>query len=334
MTELKSIDGVPKLLHSIRSYKGHITQALNKLKASDSLNKNIFNCQESLINGWLSKIEIINSEIDTLCSDKNLDISSLLKIETDYIIDINNELAYIEEGLDQNIANNSLNVSQISNSNVDALANAIASFQANSLIPKVQCSKFSGKTTSRFEYKNFLIQFKNCTSNMTSDSAKLTYLRTCLTDFALQIISHLSITNENYQIALDLLNNEYLDEEYIVDEIFKMLVEVSPKNDHEFNDLKKYLIKTRADLYEFNNSFNVDLITVNTAGNKLVSHLIYSKLLNIVRRELVRISNTNYPNTEQIFDLCPNIMKTLIKTSYRKYENNITNNVSKNFYRI
>ena len=153
---------------------------------------------------------------------------------------------------------------------------------------------------------------------MASDSARLTYLRTCLTDFPFQLISHLSINDENYNIALKLLTDEFLDEQYIVDEIFRMLLETSPKYCPEFSDLESYLIKTKADLFELNTSFDVDLISVNTAGNKLVSHLIYSKLPNNIKKELVRITDTNYPNTDQIFNNCPNIIKTLLKTSNKK----------------
>ena len=42
----------------------------------------------------------------------------------------------------------------------------------------VQCSNFNGKSNKRFAFKNFLVQFKNYTSNMASDSARLTSLRT------------------------------------------------------------------------------------------------------------------------------------------------------------
>ena len=57
-----------------------------------------------------------------------------------------------------------------------------------------------------------------------------------------------------------------------MDEIFYLLLETVPKYDSEFSDLKSYLTKKRADLFELNTSFDVNLITVNTAGNKLVSH--------------------------------------------------------------
>ena len=318
MKELMQVDGVPKLMRSRRGYKSQITIALESLQSDDNLNKNNFKRQESLIETWISKIDSINNEIDYLCGEENINISELLKKETKYILNVSAELANIEDRVSQNNISNNANLSQISNSNVDALTNAIASFQASSLTPKVHCSKFNGKSNERFAFKNFLVQFKNCTSNMASDSARLTYLRTCLTDFPFQLISHLSINDENYNIALKLLTDEFLDEQYIVDEIFRMLLETSPKYCPEFSDLKSYLIKTKADLFELNTSFDVDLISVNTAGNKLVSHLIYSKLPNNIKKELVRITDTNYPNTDQIFNNCPNIIKTLLKTSNKK----------------
>ena len=187
MKELMQVDGVPKLMRSRRGYKSQITIALESLQSDDNLNKNNFKRQESLIETWISKIDSINNEIDYLCGEENINISELLKKETKYILDVSSELANIEERVSQNNISNNANLSQISNSNVDALTNAIASFQASSLTPKVHCSKFNGKSNERFAFKNFLVQFKNCTSNMASDSARLTYLRTCLTDFPFQL---------------------------------------------------------------------------------------------------------------------------------------------------
>ena len=135
MKELMQVDGVPKLMRSRRGYKSQITIALESLQSDDNLNKNNFKRQESLIETWISKIDSINNEIDYLCGEENINISELLKKETKYILDVSSELANIEDRVSQNNISNNANLSQISNSNVDALTNAIASFQASSLTP-------------------------------------------------------------------------------------------------------------------------------------------------------------------------------------------------------
>ena len=42
-----------------------------------------------------------------------------------------------------------------------------------------------------------------------------------------------------------------------------MFLETVPKYDSEFSDLKSYLTKKRADLFELNTSFDVDLLVTN-----------------------------------------------------------------------
>lgn len=79
---------------------------------------------------------------------------------------------------------------------------------------------------------------------------KLQYLRGYLADYALQIIQHLTITNENYDVAIQLLKEEYWDHEYIVNEILKQISENKPVLDSEFEGVKQYLTKVRADLLE------------------------------------------------------------------------------------
>ena len=91
------VEGIPKVLRSRRGYKSQITLALERLQNNDSLICNNFKHQEPVIENWISKIDIINNEVDYLCAEENLDISELLKKETKYILNLSAELANIEE---------------------------------------------------------------------------------------------------------------------------------------------------------------------------------------------------------------------------------------------
>lgn len=106
------------------------------------------------------------------------------------------------------------------------------------------------KTEDKFAFKNFLTQFQNCMVAVKCKAIKLQYLRGYLADYALQIIQHLTITNENYDVAIQLLKEEYWDHEYIVNEILKQISENKPVLDSEFEGVKQYLTKVRADLLE------------------------------------------------------------------------------------
>ena len=315
MTDITMIAGVSTLLNSRRGYKGQVTRSINKLVAEADLSSGLFNRTQSMIKDWLNKIDDINNKIQSKCADEGLDIGDAIDKESDYFMNIHERLDTIENAVNNNSNNNSI----LSQSNdMNSLANAISSLQASSLVPKITCGKFSGKGNDRFEFKNFMQQFENCTANMKSESAKLAYLRTCLTDFPLQLISHLTINNDNYLVAINLLTSEFLDIPFIVDDIFKMLISAYPKYDPEFMEVKKYISKVRADLYDLFTTFKLDFLTPNTSGHILVSHIVFSKLPNIIKRELIHITKNNYPTVTQIFDNYMDVIKTLVKTSSRK----------------
>ena len=106
-------------------------------------------------------------------------------------------------------------------------------------IPKLECKIFDGTSKDKLEFKNFLTQFSNCIDacGTLSNDNKLTYLCSYLSGYALKIISHLSMTDDNYDVAFSLLKEEFLDIPYIVDESFKTLLSSSPSFDTAFDGL-------------------------------------------------------------------------------------------------
>ena len=103
--------------------------------------------------------------------------------------------------------------------------------------------------------------------------------------YAFRVISHLSVSDDNYSVALKLLKEEFLDEEYIVDETFKLLISKSPKFDLSFTDVRCFINDCRSMLHELK-VYGVDLLDGGTAGCKLMSHIIFSKLPHQLRGNL------------------------------------------------
>ena len=93
---------------------------------------------------------------------------------------------------------------------------------------------------------------------MNSDKAKLFILKSYLTGYAAQLISHLTLEGANYEVAIKLLTEEFLDIPLIVEEIFKQLLDASPKYDANFTNVKQFLSETRAGLSELRTSYNLD----------------------------------------------------------------------------
>ena len=87
-----------------------------------------------------------------------------------------------------------------------------------------KCSFFSGVEPSKFEFKIFLAQFHNCVHNIQSDRPKLAILKSYLTVYALQLVSHLTLEDGNFNVAIDLLTKEFLDVSHIVNEISEQIL--------------------------------------------------------------------------------------------------------------
>ena len=144
-----------------------------------------------------------------------------------------------------------------------------------------------------------------------------------MTGYAFRVISHLSVSEDNYDVALKLLKEEFLDEEYIVDETFKLLLSKSPKFDHSFADVHCYINDCRSMIHELK-LYGVDLLEDGSAGCKLMSHIIFSKLPppphppSSVRGELVHKVDSNCPSITHLFEQYNDILKTLIRTSSTK----------------
>lgn len=91
--------------------------------------------------------------------------------------------------------------------------------------------------------------------------------------------------------------------------------------DSEFVSVKQYLTKLKTDLLEFfKKSFKLDFIP----GNKYMSCTIFSRLLNVLKKEIIYNVGTNYPSLTQNFDNYSEVIKTLTVT---KIENNRSKDV-------
>ena len=149
-----------------------------------------------------------------------------------------------------------------------------------------------------------------------------------MNDYAFKVISQLSITDSNYEVALQLLKDEFLDEKYIIDETLKQLLSSSPKFDPSFSEVRIYINECRALLHELK-TYKVDLLRPGNAGCRLVSHIIFSKLPASLRRELVHKIDSNYPSVVDLFEHYNELVKTLVRTSRASDATNVSKSAGK-----
>ena len=103
------------------------------------------------------------------------------------------------------------------------------------MLSKLECVKISEVKPLKFEFKNFLAQFQNCNA-FGSNELKSTLLKICLSDYVLQLISHLTLESRNYRVAIDLLKREFFS--------------YKPKYNPEYFNINQFLAEIRAHLKE------------------------------------------------------------------------------------
>ena len=296
-----------ELVRKRSGIKSRITAALKNLNGldSDSLTEEIFKSRRDDVLTYLARVDAVNDEIIEL-----FDKGDFTESDDNRVKEMDAQVAYRVQ-----VTDSIAKLATTLNKKKDPpkhLKDKVMGVK----MPELQCKIFSGKSTDKLEFKNFLQQFHNCVDGCESltDAGKLTYLRGFLTDYAFRVISSLSVTDENYQVALKMLKDEFLDEEFIIDEIFKQLLNSYPKFDTTFNQSRIYINDIRAFLFEIK-TYGVDLLDENTAGCKLISHIIFSKLPTSIKRELVHRVGTNYPTVVDLFNHYNDVIKTLLRTS-------------------
>ena len=142
---------------------------------------------------------------------------------------------------------------------------------------------------------------------------KLIYLRVYLKGYAFRVMQHLSITDENFSSAINILKNEFLDIPFIIDENLKTLINPKPGFDTKFLETRSYLNNMRALLYDLQ-SLGVNFLEEGSAGSKLVGNIIFAKLPLIVKKELTYKIGSIYSTLTEIFEHHNETIKTILNT--------------------
>ena len=90
----------------------------------------------------------------------------------------------------------------------------------------------------------------------------LTLLKSYPSDYALQLISHLTFESCNDSVAIDLLKREFLNENLIINATFNQILSYKPKYDPEYFNINQFLAEIRADHAELKGSYDLDYFEV------------------------------------------------------------------------
>ena len=270
MSLTQELDAKFKALVQKRAgYRSRITAALRSLESLrvEDITEEVFGGRRDDILHYLGKVDEVNDLVIDLFAE-----ARLAEDHENRVKEMEGQVAYRVTVTDKLAPY----ITAFRRPNVDPPSKPVCDSKSVIKMPELKCKTFSGKSLDKLEFKNFLQQFQNCIDACDSltDAGKLTYLRSFLTDYAFKTISHLSITDANYCIALQLLKDEFLDIQYIIDEIFKQLLDKQPKFDVSFREARMYINDCRALLYELK-TYGVNLLESISGGCRLVKAQIH-----------------------------------------------------------
>ena len=341
--ESKIKDELSLLRKSRGTHKRKVTIHLKKIKqlfSNETLTSSLYKLRLKDIEYEKECIRKYDDKINEVMDENDLEIKSNdtymeeLNNQTDCFLQIDEELNQYEEFFkDDNASGNP--TSSIALLNLAAQLNI-----SDGKPPSLDCGTFHGKEKDKFAFKTFLNQFNIVIGDKKnlSKSTKLAYLIGYLRDYALSTVKHLSITDDNYEVAVQLLKQEFLDQKYIIDETYNNILKASPSfsNDPEFSSVKTYLNEIRAYIYELK-AQGIDLIAVDSAGLSLISHIIFNKLPLVVKSEFIHLTGESYPTLNDLFDNYHKVLAILSRTSsvrpkqpVNKPTNHKSNNVKPN----
>ena len=157
----------------------------------------------------------------------------------------------------------------------------------------------------------FLAKFENLVNVVKSSACKLQILRSYLSGYPAPIIENLSVSDKNYFVALDLLRSEFQDFDFIKSQIFAEILSHELKAEFDLDTLRTFCTQVKANLGELKSSYGLDFMARETPGEELVSHIVFNKLPGFFKREMIRLSGSNYPSISSLIENVCNVIRSL-----------------------
>ena len=153
MAEFKNLKGVNTLLASRDLLKRKILRVFNYLQTGENLTKSLFQVEKQRVTAWLKETETLNSKINDACVKADIDLirSGYLEdeeTESSYQLEVNRKL---DEGEYSLTHTNLPHSSRSKNADKEGDA-SIFNISTYILPPRLQCPKFSGRTSNKFEF--------------------------------------------------------------------------------------------------------------------------------------------------------------------------------------
>ena len=91
------------------------------------------------------------------------------------------------------------------------------------------------------------------------------------------------------------LRSEFLDLDFIKSQEFAEILSHELKAEFDLDALQTFCTQVKANHWGRKSSYCLDFVARETSGEELVSHIVFNKLSGFFKREIIRLSGSNYP---------------------------------------
>ena len=177
-------------------------------------------------------------------------------------------------------------------------------------LPPITLESFENNNSDPFAYFTFKKTFLNTLAGIPNltNAQTLIYLKNFVKGEALNTFENVTVNDEGFEIAFDLLDFNFLDKEEIRDRTLEEILSLSDAK--SLKEVESLIRAVNSKLHDLK-SLNLDLLESNSAGPVLVSKIICNKLPRHFLIELFRETSTNYPGFNQLLQVYQSILTRL-----------------------
>ena len=293
-------------IRKIGHCKGWVTRYLNKLETllvsgKDVLDSIDFKSVSEQIETQCDKILTYRNSIDDIYATHNADAAfktvyddiDLFLINTNQ--KVNDYALKVARGAEQVVP-------APDNITKAELLKAMSQLGNEHIKINVDTPNFLGDEKDKLEFKHWYDRIDAIVKGRPnwSEEYKFFFLKTKVQKNAAAFINHIEPGAGAYDLCMDALKEQYLNESYIVNEYFKKLLSDQPKFDETYLESKTYIANTRNHLHNLKNYYGVDLMDETNGAHKFLSHVIFSKFSVELRQAFKWELKVEYPTFDQI----------------------------------
>ena len=189
-------------------------------------------------------------------------------------------------------------------------------------LPEIKIGVFNDNSSDPFNFFRFKSSFHNALDSFedTPNCVKLVYLKSYLRGRALSMIENLPITDDNLELAWDMLEEEFMDVDLLINDTLSEII--SWKVCTTLNECQHFITNLKVKLVELQ-KLNLDFFTDDSSGAVLISHIIRTKLYIPFLQELCRKLSNNYPTAKDILDNYSSIYELMNSRESKKAKDKV-----------